>query len=93
MMRVRKANVILDVPESAVESYRKRGYCVISEDGEVLHSAHPVTLEEYKALCNAQATEIDSMHKELAKARATIADLKKKIKENSADKSAKDTKE
>lgn len=93
MMRIKKANVILDVPENAVESYRKRGYCVIGEDGKVLRSAHPVTLEEYKALCDAQATELESAHEELVKARATITDLKKKVKEKGTDKSGKETKE
>lgn len=92
MVKVKKANVILDIAEDTVEAYRKKGYCVIDEDGNIKYNAHPVTFEEYKALLTAKTDELESAHAELDKARETIKELKNKLKESGTDDTAKETK-
>lgn len=73
MAYVRRANVVLEVPEDDVERYLDKGYTHIDEKGNVLEKAIPKTfdalLEAYNELKDKYDKLVDEMKvfKEVAK--------------------------
>lgn len=70
LIRVQRANVILDIRPEEKEQYKEKGYSVIdAETGEVVEEALSNDV-------NALRTEIKSLKAELAAAKAENAKLK-----------------
>lgn len=64
MIRVRRANVILDIPENQQSEYLAKGFDVISEKGEILVEA-------------TMSNDVHTLHKKLTEAQEKIKVLEK----------------
>lgn len=71
-IRVRRANVTLDIRPDEKERYMEMGYSVIDEKGKVLEAALSNDV-------NALRTEVLKLRKELAEKDEEIAELKSKV--------------
>lgn len=67
MKQVQKLNVVYTVRDEEVPFYREKGFCVLDEKGNVVENARPVSLAEYKALCERLEKEIQELKKKKAK--------------------------
>lgn len=63
VITVRRANVLLDVPEEQKEEYLSKGFDVIDKDGKVLTAA-------------TMTNDVNTLHKKLAEAQEQIKILK-----------------
>ena len=68
-IRVRRANVVLDIRPDEKARYMEMGYSVIDEKGKVLEAALPNDV-------NALKSEVEKLRKELAKKDIEIEELK-----------------
>lgn len=93
MARLQKANRVIDIPESQVESYLVRGYDLIDEDGTVLEAAKAgknVPVAEYNAVVKEledlkeQKTELPPAkavdQEELERLKIEVKDLKEEVR-------------
>ena len=66
---VRRANVLLDISPEDKEYYKKLGYSVVDNDGNVVEEALSTDVHELQA-------QVVQLKAKLAEAEKTIADLK-----------------
>lgn len=73
MALVRKANVVLNIKDDAVNRYLNMGYDLIDDNGNTIKHCNPNDLTSYKKAYNDCVLTIEKMNKE-------ITDLSKKLK-------------
>ena len=73
MALVRKANVVLNIKDDAVNRYLNMGYDLIDDNGNTIKNCNPNDLISYKKAYNDCVLKIEKMNKE-------ITDLSKKLK-------------
>ena len=92
MAKVKKANRVLTVDESVVESYLKDGYDQIDEKGEVVKRAtggRTVSLAEHNKVLD----ELEGLKKQIELSKLGVDELKTKLDETKIAYTANDSKE
>ena len=80
MITVKRANVVLDVLDEQKDEYLAKGFNVINDSGEVIESSVPNDVNSLTVAYSQHVEKIESLEKELAKAKSEIATLKRKPK-------------
>lgn len=88
MIRVRRANVVLDVPEEQKSEYLGKGFDVIGDNGKVIEHTVPSDVNTLKASYSNHLEKIAVLEKENEKLKAENKKLKsEKRKSKNTDKS------
>lgn len=83
MVRVRRANSIIEIKEDALDRYIDIGYVQIDEKGNILKKGIPTSLGELQLAYTQNSKTIDKLNEEIAKLTSENKKLKaenKKLK-------------
>lgn len=72
MAKIRKANVVLTIPDDEVKNYLNFGYSVIDESGEVIEEAVPTDIYTLQKAYRDNKIKIQSLEQ-------AVADLRKEL--------------
>ena len=81
IIQVRRANVILDVPEEQQEEYLAKGFDVIGADGKVLVKTVPNDINSLKKSYTELLSEFEAMKKENEELKKQLASQKEETVE------------
>lgn len=76
---VRRANVVLDIPEFQKAEYLAKGFDVIGPNGKILERTTPNDVNSLKKAFNELTEKVKELEKENAKLREQLASKKKKV--------------
>lgn len=79
MAKIRKANIVLTIPDNEVKNYLNLGYSVIDESGTVIEEAIPTDLYTLQKAYKDSKVQIANLEK-------GIADLRKELEKISKEK-------
>lgn len=84
---VRRANVVLDIPEIQKAEYLAKGFDVIGPNGKIIERTTPNDINSLKKAFNELTEKVKELEKENAKLREQLASKKKveKVKEPEVD--------
>ena len=89
MAIVERGNVVLTIPEDAVQHYIEKGYNVTDGYGNILQRAVPREVGELQKLLVEKQAEIDSLKSELEELRNQIVVDKEEVDEEEVEKKRK----
>lgn len=81
IIKVRRANVTLHVPEEQRKEYLAKGFDVVDENNNVLEHTVPTDSNTLKVAYSNHIKEIDKLKSEIKKLKADLRATKKKSKE------------
>ena len=89
MVKVRKANVVLRVPDAEIQKYVDNGYDVYNAQGVVVQAATPSDINELKKAYVQHINEIKALKNTIEQLKVQVAD-KKQPKKNASKKATED---
>lgn len=83
MVRVQRANVVLDIEDddSLIQKYLDKGYDVLDKHGKVVKRAMPFEVGALQALVTEHERTIEKLKAELEESKAELEELKSKTVE------------
>lgn len=76
---VRRANVVLDIPEFQKAEYLAKGFDVIGPNGKIIERTTPNDINSLKKSFNELTEKVKELEKENAKLKEQLASKKKKV--------------
>lgn len=86
LVHVERGNVVLKVPEDAVQHYMDQGYSVVDNKGNVIKASIPRDLGTLQKAFVEKSAEIEQLKAEIEQLKAEIARPKKPKKQTTTNK-------
>lgn len=81
-IKIRRANVVLDIPPEEKDIYLSKGFDVVDSDGGVLEKGEPVDAAELRRAYATLKTEHEALLDDFKKLKSENAKLKKQLKDS-----------
>ena len=81
-IKIRRANVVLDIPPEEKDIYLAKGFDVVADDGDVLEKGEPVDAAELRRAYAHLKVEHEALLDDFKKLKSENAKLKKQLKDS-----------
>lgn len=81
MVKVKRANVVLDVPEVDVQHYIDKGYNVVDDRGHILKEAIPRDIATLQKAFHDKSAKIKALEAEIESLKQQLTEANKQLEE------------